>query len=127
MPLILISKNPLILENCLKIDELKYSKPLLYKADEKNIDTLADLAAKKCVPLAIAAFVFGKGDPRTAIPCACMIGRDADTTATAVGSWVGALHGESGLPKEWVKGVCEVNLKEIDIRDLAEKLFLLSA
>ena len=97
-------------------------KPLDYSDQLYSSTFLAEQ-----VPLAIAAFVFGKGDPRTAIPCACMIGRDADTTATTVGSWVGALHGESGLPKEWVKVVCEVNLKEIDIRDLAEKLFLLSA
>ena len=54
-----------------------------------------------------------------------MIGRDADSTATNVGSWVGALHGESGLPKEWVEMVCEVNIREIDIRGLAEKLHLL--
>ena len=26
-----------------------------------------------------------------------MLGQDADSTATTVGSWAGALHGESGL------------------------------
>lgn len=79
------------------------------------------------VPLALATFIFSKGDPQRAIPCACMIGRDADTIATTVGSWVGALHGESGLPKEWVDQVCRVNLKEIDIRGLGEKLLSVTA
>jgi len=74
------------------------------------------------VPLAVAAFVYGQGDPRIAIPAACMIGRDADSTATTVGSWVGALHGEAGLPQDWVEVVCRVNIHEIDIRALAEAL-----
>ena len=56
-----------------------------------------------------------------------MLGQDADSTATTVGSWVGALHGESGLPKEWVDTVCQANIREIDIRDLAEKLCRLPA
>jgi hypothetical protein len=73
------------------------------------------------IPLTVAAFVFGQGNP-SAIPCACMLGRDADSVATTVGSWVGALHGESGLPTEWVEPVCRVNLREIDIRAQAERL-----
>ena len=78
------------------------------------------------VPLAVAAFVYGEGEPR-AIPYCCMIGRDADSTSTTVGSWVGALHGESGLPQEWVETVCAVNVHEIDIRGLAEQLISLPA
>jgi len=54
-----------------------------------------------------------------------MIGRDADSIATTVGSWVGALQGLSSLPKEWSDTVCEVNMKEIDIHALAEKLYML--
>ena len=74
------------------------------------------------VPLAVAGFVWGQGDPGVAIPATCMLGRDADSTATTVGAWVGALHGESGLPKEWVDTVCKANAGEIDIRGLAERL-----
>lgn len=73
------------------------------------------------VPLAVAALVYGRGE-LDAIPICCSLGRDADTTATTVGSWVGALHGESGLPSEWVDAVCEVNKREIDIRGLGEQL-----
>ena len=76
------------------------------------------------IPLAIAAFAYAKGSPN-AIPVCCTLGRDCDTTATTVGAWVGALHGESGLPKDWVDTVCQANLAEIDIRGLAEKLVML--
>ena len=74
------------------------------------------------VPLAVAAFVFGRGEARVAVPTACMIGRDADTVATTVGSWCGGLSGESGLPAEWVETVCRVNEPELDIRGLAGAL-----
>jgi ADP-ribosylglycohydrolase len=73
------------------------------------------------VPLTVAAFVYGKGQPR-AIPVCCMLGRDCDSTATTVGAWVGALHGESGLPAAWGDPVCEVNMPEIDIRGLANQI-----
>jgi ADP-ribosylglycohydrolase len=78
------------------------------------------------VPLAVAAFVYGQGEPRS-IPVCCMLGRDCDSTATTVGAWVGALHGVSGLPEEWVDPVCTVNVHEIDIRGLAEQLVGLAA
>jgi ADP-ribosylglycohydrolase len=74
------------------------------------------------VPLAVAGFLWGEGDPHRSIPATVMLGRDADSTATTVGAWVGALHGESGLPAEWVDIVCQANIREIDIRGLAEKL-----
>jgi hypothetical protein len=78
------------------------------------------------VPLSIVGFLWGKGDPRVSIPATVMLGRDADSTATTVASWVGALHGESGLPNEWVDTVCAANINEIDIRGLAEQLYQLS-
>jgi ADP-ribosylglycohydrolase len=65
--------------------------------------------------------VYAKGAVE-AIPVCVNCGRDADTNANTVGAWVGALHGETGLPSEWVGPVCEVNKKELDIIELAEKL-----
>lgn len=73
------------------------------------------------VPLAVAAFVFEDGAP-AAVPTACSLGRDADSVATLVGSWVGALHGESGLPAEWVGTVLTANEQDLDLRDLAERI-----
>lgn len=76
------------------------------------------------IPLAIASFVFSKGSI-DAIPVCCTLGRDCDTTATTVGAWVGALHGERGLPVQWVETVCRANMNEIDIRALAEAIYKL--
>ncbi len=73
------------------------------------------------VPLAVAAFVFEKGAV-AAIPTCVNLGRDCDTTGTLVGALVGALHGESGLPDDWVDAVCTANLAEMDLRDQADAL-----
>ena len=77
------------------------------------------------VPLAFASFVYAKGKIE-AIPVCVNLGRDNDTTATAVGAWVGGLNGENKLPKDWVDKICEVNKGEMDIRDLAEKIYMLN-
>lgn len=100
--------------------------PIIEPLEDTDEKYLSSFYAEQ-VPLAIAGFLWGKGNSRVSIPATVMLGRDADSTATTVGSWVGALHGESGLPKEWVDTVCEANIGEIDIRGLAEKLAALPA
>ncbi len=92
-------------------------------SDEKYTSALLS----EQIPLAIAAFVFSKGDARESILNTVMLGRDCDTTATTVASWVGALHGESGLPSDWVEIVCDVNRRDVPIRDLAERIVALQA
>jgi ADP-ribosylglycohydrolase len=94
--------------------------PWVEDTDEKY----ATNALAEQMPLAAAVFVFAKGEPR-AICQAAMLGRDADSIATTVGSWVGALNGLSGLPVDWVETVSRVNLVEVDIRGLAEGLLAL--
>jgi hypothetical protein len=100
--------------------------PLVVPLPDSNEPYSSALLAEQ-IPLALAAFVFSDGDPERAIPQACAIGRDADTIATTVGSWVGALHGVSGLPRSWVDTVCAVNLQEVDIRSLAVALIELAS
>jgi ADP-ribosylglycohydrolase len=73
------------------------------------------------IPLALAAFVFTKGSVEAIAVCV-NLGRDCDTTATTVGALVGALHGESGLPRDWIETVCAANRQEIDLRRQAEQL-----
>lgn len=75
------------------------------------------------VPFALAGFVFGRGEPARAIPATVMLGRDCDSTATTVGAWVGALHGEAGLPADWVRTVVAVNRPELDLRGQADGLY----
>jgi ADP-ribosylglycohydrolase len=42
-------------------------------------------------------------DPREALVQAVAAGGDTDSIAAIVGAWVGALHGASGLPHEWIE------------------------
>ena len=74
------------------------------------------------IPLAVAGFVFSEGHPEDSITNTVNLGRDCDSTSTSVGSWVGALHGISAFPEEWVEQVCEVNKGHIDVRSLSEQL-----
>jgi hypothetical protein len=90
-------------------------------------DFYATILFAEQIPLAMAAFVFADGDPARAIPQAAMIGRDADSIATTVGSLAGGLCGERGLSREWVDTVCAVNREEIDIRGLADQLLTVEA
>ena len=53
-----------------------------------------------------------QGDPKQAITWAANFGRDADTIACMVGGIVGALHGSSGLPEEWVKKATSASTSE---------------
>lgn len=71
------------------------------------------------IPIALAAFVFGKGTPES-LPICINIGRDCDTTGTTIGAWLGALHGTKYLPQEWIEQVCSANEKEMNLMDLAE-------
>ncbi len=73
-------------------------------------------------PLALAYFVFGKGDPRRTVLTAVKGGRDADSIATNSAGWLGALHGESVWPKRWLDGVREANKPRVDLRKIAENL-----
>ena len=106
------------------VREVDAPMPPVHPCVEDTEDKYITNSLAEQMPLAAAAFVFAGGEP-SAIPKAAMLGRDADSIATTVGSWVGALRGESGLPADWVETVCRVNLVEIDIRALAEGLLAL--
>ncbi len=70
-----------------------------YKTSLKAV--LAD--SRETIPATFALLFLSEGDPRLAITWAANFGRDADTIACMLGSIVGALHGSSGLPSEWVE------------------------
>ena len=75
---------------------------------------------RETVPAVMAIFKMAAGDPKQAILWGANFGRDADTIGTMVGGIVGALHGASGLPKEWVHKV-EAN-PDVDYSDLCPQL-----
>ena len=70
-----------------------------YKTSLKAV--LAD--SRETIPATFALLFLSEGDPRRAITWAANFGRDADTIACMLGSIVGALHGSSGIPTEWVE------------------------
>lgn len=57
---------------------------------------------------AFAAFLFAEfgGDARACLSAAASAGGDADTIGAVVGGWLGALHGDRGLPSELVTDLC---------------------
>lgn len=73
------------------------------------------------VPLELAALTYCRGDI-SSVPTAVMLGRDCDSTATTVGSWIGALHGLESLPRDWVDTVQNANLSELDLMNLGREL-----
>jgi hypothetical protein len=74
------------------------------------------------IPLALAAFVFGKGDFQQTMTACVNLGRDADSTASTCGSLIGGLVGVAGIPAEWVQAMQTVNINEIDLLARAGKL-----
>jgi ADP-ribosylglycohydrolase len=61
--------------------------------------------SRETVPAVMAIISLSGGEPRQSILWAANFGRDADTIGTMTGGVVGALHGASGLPREWVAKV----------------------
>src|SRR6185369_16951178 len=71
-----------------------------------------------------AAFVFAQnGDrPLAALSEAIAQGGDTDTIAALVGGWLGALHGESGLPSELLARIHDGPFGPTHLRALAAAL-----
>jgi len=64
---------------------------------------------RESVPVALAIFWLGKGDPvKTILDCA-NFGRDSDTIGTISGSIAGAFKGIEAFPAEWIGTVQKVN------------------
>jgi ADP-ribosyl-[dinitrogen reductase] hydrolase len=57
------------------------------------------------VPSVLYILARHAGDPEEALVRAVNDTKDNDTIAAIVGAAVGALHGASGLPERWVKGL----------------------
>ena len=76
------------------------------------------------IPIAVAGFVYAEGEPTDSIVATVNVGRDCDSTATSVGSWVGALHGKTALRDEWVETVASVNEPDIDLVALLDDLIV---
>jgi ADP-ribosyl-[dinitrogen reductase] hydrolase len=59
------------------------------------------------VPAVVFCWLSAAGDFRRAVESVVMLGGDADTTGAIVGGIAGAGVGESGIPADWLGGLCE--------------------
>jgi ADP-ribosylglycohydrolase len=57
--------------------------------------------SREVLPAVVAVLLACAGDPDTAIIEGASLGRDADTIATVIGCFVGALHGAEALRADW--------------------------
>ena len=59
------------------------------------------------VPVAIHAWLSNQRDFRAAVTQVVECGGDTDSTGAVVGGIVGAAVGRTGIPPEWIDGLCE--------------------
>jgi hypothetical protein len=87
--------------------------------------------SREVVPAVVAVLLACPDDPEEAIIEAAGVGRDADTIASVVGCFAGALHGASALRADWCETVESANREffaELDgdgsrgIVDMADRL-----
>lgn len=74
------------------------------------------------VPFALYAFLCDQGPPRDALARVIGAGGDADTNAAILGSWLGALHGESRLPAGLISKIHDGPFGPTHLRALARAL-----
>ena len=88
--------------------------------------------AAEAIPQAYAIFKLTDGDFHKGMFWAGNFGRDADTISAIVGALSGAVNGEGVIPQDWIDtvrypaGVCLKFSSQIDIRELALALIVLS-
>jgi ADP-ribosylglycohydrolase len=59
------------------------------------------------VPVAIFLWLRHAADFRAGVESAVRLGGDTDTVAALVGALAGASQGPSGIPSDWLRGLCE--------------------
>ena len=74
------------------------------------------------IPLAVGAFVFGKGDFVNSMVASVHLGRDTDSICATTGRLAGGLVGLGGIPDKWVQTLQAVNSDKLDILGRANQL-----
>jgi ADP-ribosylglycohydrolase len=86
----------------------KFSDPHQAMAELYSFFGGGDLAADS-IPLSIALFTLGKGDPKAVIEYCVNFGGDCDTNAAMAGAMAGAYSGYLAVPPAWRETVEKVN------------------
>jgi ADP-ribosyl-[dinitrogen reductase] hydrolase len=74
------------------------------------------------VPFATFCFLRHADDPRTALSEAVACGGDTDSYGAILGAWLGARHGASGLPQDWLGALAPGPWSVPRLRALGERL-----
>ena len=72
---------------------------------EQMLPGIAAPDARETVPVALALFLLGEGEPERTIVYGANFGRDADTIASMAGALAGAYAGVDAIPTRWVDKV----------------------
>jgi ADP-ribosylglycohydrolase len=74
------------------------------------------------IPLAIGAFVFGKGDFVDSMIACVHLGRDTDSICATTGRLAGGMVGLKRMPADWVQTLQMVNSDKLDLLGRANQL-----
>ena len=91
-----------------------YRRPSLGARRPSRLHSIEEL------PVALGMLLVGDGDFRRTVLGSVNYGRDCDSIATMSGAIVGALHGESAVPREWSEEVARAS--RLDLRAPAAAL-----
>jgi ADP-ribosylglycohydrolase len=97
-------------------------------ATASDASTVCGTSGFVVTTLAFATFLFLKhgDDPLHALSEGIASGGDTDSIGAIVGGWLGALHGESGLPGDLIARIHDGPFGPSHLRKLAETLTLIS-
>lgn len=107
-------------------DALKLATVLALSRDKIPSEAARELGTSgfvlHSVPRALFCFLRHSDDPQEALRTAIRAGGDTDTTAAIVGAWLGALHGEAGLPGLLIGKLHDGPFGPSHLRDLGRAL-----
>lgn len=95
--------------------------PPVLKPVDYSDEAYTSIMLAEQVAIEVAVLLFSKGEPNS-IANTVMVGRDCDSTATTVGSWVGALHGIDAFPVDWIDAIQKANRNEFNMQDEVDRL-----
>ncbi len=93
---------------CRKLEQgVAEGTSVLAFADALGLRNGVSCYAYHSVPIALYAWLRSPNDFREALTSALNCGGDTDTVGAIVGALAGASVGTSGIPSEWLSGICE--------------------
>ncbi|MCL2120377.1 MAG: ADP-ribosylglycohydrolase family protein [Planctomycetaceae bacterium] len=96
--------------------------PVLEFADRLGLQKGVSGYVYHTVPVAIYAWRQYFGDYRKTLESAIECGGDTDTVGAIAGALAGTTVGESGIPQDWIDGICDVPINIPVLRNTATRL-----